>query len=129
MAGGNKKKPKPDGPDFSGIDSKAKAEKLFHRGEFEKLFMMPLEFGGEDKPVNTLYVPVGIAAIKSEIDNDIIGPLAAEGKITQYKAKAEYQGNSVIPIAIEIVASNPGQFSSTIEIWGEALGREEESSQ
>src|SRR5262245_57439823 len=54
-----KKSPPPNGPDFSGIDSQAKAEELFRRGDLEKMFLMPLAFGGEDIPDNILYVPVG----------------------------------------------------------------------
>ncbi|MFO0826164.1 MAG: hypothetical protein U0792_24115 [Gemmataceae bacterium] len=118
-----KKSPQPTGPDFSGIDSREKAEELFRRGDLEKLFLMPLEFGGQDIPVNTLYVPVGLAAVKAGIDNGVIGPLAAEGRITKYTATPEYQGNSFIPIAIKIVASDPGEFSTTINIWGKALAR------
>jgi hypothetical protein len=115
---------KPEGPDFSGIDSLAKAEALLRQGALEKLYLMPLEFGGQDIPVNVLFVPVGVAAIKSRIDNNIIGPLVADGNITQYKAEPEYQGRSFIPIAVKITASNPGHFTSTINIWGDALGRE-----
>jgi hypothetical protein len=118
-----KKSPQTNGPDFSGIDSQAKAEKLFRRGELEKLFLMPPEFGGEDVPHNTLYVPVGVAAIKAGIDNTVIRPLAAEGKITKYTASPEYQGESFIPIAIVIEASDPGEYSTTIKIWGDALER------
>jgi hypothetical protein len=125
MFGWLKKKPaKPNGPDFSEIDSVAKAIELFDRGELEKLFLMPLEFGGTDNPLNTLYVPIGIADIKAGVDNNIIGPLAAEGKISKYTASPEYQGNSFIPIAIKIEAKDPGQFSTTINIWGDALTRE-----
>ena len=119
-----KKAPKPEGPDFSGVDSREKAEALFRRGDLEKLFLMPLEFGGHDHPVNTVYVPVGIAEIKADIDSNVIGPLAAEGKVTTYTAKPEYQGKSVIPVAIEIAASDPGDFSMRIAVWGEALARE-----
>jgi hypothetical protein len=119
-----KTSPAPNGPDFSAIDSQAKAEELFRRGDLEKLFLMPLEFGGQDIPVNTLYVPIGVAAIKAGIDNNVIGPLAAEGKITKYTATPEYQGKSFIPIALKIVASDPGEFSTTINIWGEALARD-----
>lgn len=115
--------PKPNGPDFSRIDSQDKAEELFRRGDLEKLFLMPLEFGGEDIPVNTVYVPVGIAAIKAGTDNDIIGPLVANGRVSKYTAKPEYQGTSFVPIAIQIRASEPGLFESTIAIWGEALHR------
>src|SRR5262249_13993911 len=125
MSGSYKESRPPSGPDFSGIDSQSKAEELFRRGDLEKLFLMPLEFGGQDIPLNPLYVPVGSAGVKADIDNNVIGPLAAEGKITNYTATPEYQGNSFIPIAIKIVASEPGQFSTTINIWGEALTRSE----
>src|SRR5262245_16284155 len=117
-----KKKPsQPNGPDFCAIDSQAKAEELFRRGDLEKLFLMPMEFGGEDHALNTLFVPIGIASIKAGIDNNVIGPLAAEGKVTKYTATPEYHGNSFIPIAIKILASDPGHFSTTINIWGAAL--------
>jgi hypothetical protein len=119
-----KKSSAPHGPDFSAIDSQAKAEEAFRRGDLERLFLMPLEFGGQDNPLNTLYVPVGVAAIKTGIDTNVIGPLAAEGKITKYEASPEYQGDSFIPIAIKIEASDPGSFSTTINIWGEALSRD-----
>lgn len=114
----------PTGPDFSGVDSLAKAIELFEQGVLEKLFLRPPEFGGPDHPLNTLYVPVGIAAIKAGIDTNIVAPLAAEGKVTQYQAVPEYQGASFVPVAVKIVASQPGEFSTTIAIWGEALGRE-----
>jgi hypothetical protein len=48
MFGWFKRKPSPpQGADFSEIDSREKAEALFRRGNLEKLFLMPLEFGGE----------------------------------------------------------------------------------
>jgi hypothetical protein len=124
MFGWSKKKsPPPSGPDFSTIDSQAQAEKMFRRGELEKVFLLPLEFGGQDIPDNYLFVPIGVANIKWGIDNNVIGPLVAEGKVTQYTATPEYQGKSFIPIAIKIVASSPGEFTTTINIWGDALGR------
>jgi hypothetical protein len=111
------------GPDFSDVDSLAKAEELLRQGKLEKLFLMPLEFGGTDNVLNTLYVPIGTAAIKANIDNNTIAPLAAEGRVSRYEANPEYQGSSFIPIAIKIVARDPGEFSATINIWGEALNR------
>lgn len=116
-------RPQPHGPDFSAIDSQAKAEAMYHRGELEKLLLLPLEFGGEDIPDNVLYVPIGVADVKAGIDLNVIRPLIAEGKITQYQAEPEYQGDSFIPIALTINAWEPGEFTTTINIWGEALGR------
>ena len=112
------------GPDFSAVDSQTKAEELLQRGALEKLFLLPLEFGGKDIPANVLYVPLGFAATKSGIDNNVIRPLIADGKVTQYQAAPEYQGRSFVPIAIRITAWNPGRFAATINIWGKALGRQ-----
>lgn len=120
-----KKPPRANGPDFSAIDSSARAEELFRRGELEKLFLMPLQFGGEDSPVNTLYVPLGVSAIKDGIDNGVIRRLLEEGHITSYRAVPRYQGTSFIPTAIEIVAEDPGEFTTTINIWGDALAADE----
>jgi hypothetical protein len=109
------------GPDFSQVDSQAKAEELFEKGDLEKLFLLAPEFGGPDAAHNVLFVPVGLAAVKAGIDTNILAPLIAEGKVSQYKATPKYQGNSFIPISIDIRAWNPGEFMMTINIWGEAL--------
>jgi hypothetical protein len=122
---GKKKSARPTGPDFSEVDSQKKAIAMYRRGELEKLFLMPLEFGGQDIPNNVLYVPIGVAAAKARIDNGVIAELVRKGKVTEYTANAKYQGESFIPSAIEIVASDPGKFTTTIAIWGDALTEEE----
>ena len=108
-------------PDFETIDSRAKAENLLREGQLEKLYLLPLEFGGLDNPHNALYVPVGVANRKASIDQNVIYPMAHAGTITEYQAIPEYQGISCIPVAIEIVASTPGHFRSRINIWGKAI--------
>jgi hypothetical protein len=111
------------GPDFSHVSSVQKAEELVRSGELERVLLLPAEFGGTEVPQNVTYVPAGIRAIKENIDRNIIGPLVSAGTITRYRASPEYQGDSFIPIAIKIAASQPGAFSTVINIWGEALGR------
>lgn len=118
------KSPHSNGPDLSWINSRNKAEELFLKGELEKLYLMPPEMGGDDNPLNVLYVTVGLSKIKSDFDNDVVLPLAQQGKITKYKAVPEYQGNSFIPISIKITASDPGEVTLTLNIWG-ALSRGE----
>ena len=110
-----------DGPDFSAVDSRGKADELFQRGQLERLYLLPPEFGGDDNPSNVVYVPLGFAAVKHGIDVNIIRPLVAEGRVTRYVATPVYTGDSFIPIAIQVHASEPGSFSTTINIWGEAL--------
>jgi len=118
-----KQSPVSNGPDFSDTDSKAKAEAQLQRGELEKLWLLPADFGGTDDPRNIVYVPVTFVAVKTDIDTNIIKPLVAAGKITEYRATPEYKGKSFVPIAIKIVASNPGSFITDINIWGKALVR------
>jgi len=125
MFGFFKKKPaKPEGPDFSHIDSQAKAAALYRKGDLEKLLLMPEDFGGQDGPENVLYVPIGVADVKAGIDSNVIRPLIEAGKVRQYTVEPEYQGDSFVPIALKIRAWDPGEFTTTISIWGEALGRE-----
>jgi hypothetical protein len=111
------------GPDFSQVSSVAKAQELVQRGELEQLLLLPAEFGGREVPENVVYVPVGFRSVKERIDRNIVAPLVAEGKITRYRALPEYQGDSFIPIAIKIEASDPASFTTVINIWGEALNR------
>lgn len=109
------------GPDFSAVDSRDKGVELARAGELEKMFLLPPEFGGEDVPPNWVLVPAWVVAQKADIDNNVIRPLAAEGKVSSYRAAPSYQGNSFVPNAVTIEASNPGSFSVTIAIWGDAL--------
>jgi hypothetical protein len=109
------------GPDFSHIDSKEKAEEFVRKGVLEKCFLLPLEFGGKDIDQNTVYVPLGFAKVKSDIDKNIIAPLVMDKSISQYEAFPNYQGSSFVPMSIQINASNPGSFSTKINIWGEAI--------
>jgi hypothetical protein len=109
------------GADFGHVTSRERAEELLRRGQLERLFLLPPQFGGEDVPENVVYVPVGIADAKSRIDDNIIGPLVSQGTIRRYRATPRYQGDSFVPCAIHIKASDPGEFSSEIAIWGDGL--------
>ena len=114
------KKP-PSGPDFAAIDSREKAEAAAARGELVPLMLMPQMFGGDDGAVNIVYVPPFAAELKERTDRNVILPLAQDGKVTSYTASPRYEGDSVVPNAIELKASNPGSFAWTIAIWGDAL--------
>ncbi|HEY0686006.1 MAG TPA: hypothetical protein VGD45_26930 [Steroidobacter sp.] len=110
-----------NGPDFRSVDSPEKAQALARSGELQKMLLLPAEFGGEDVPPNWVLVPSWVAEKKAETDQNIVFPLAAEGKISSYRATPQYQGKSFVPNAITIEASDPESFSVTIAIWGDAL--------
>jgi hypothetical protein len=110
------------GPDFSTVMSRAAAEELVRAGRLEPLLLLPTMFGGRDDiPENVVYVPVGFAEVKRGIDENIVAPLAREGRISRYAAEPRYAGDSFIPVAITITATDPGSFTTTIAVWGDGL--------
>jgi len=103
-------------PDFSDINSNEKAIALFNKGEFLKLYLMPLEFGGEDIPMNYLFVPHFVVELKSRFDK-MVENLLIEGKKLSYSASPEYKGKSFIPSKLTIYVTGDVQFEETINIW------------
>ena len=116
------------GPDYRHVDSLMKAEALCMRGALEKVFLLPLEFGGQDVPSNTVYVPAFAADLKARLDTNTITDLVREGLVTRYTATPEYEGASFVPSRIHVVAEDPGHFEGTIAIWGNAVQTSEASS-
>ena len=108
------------GPDFRAVDA-AGAQELTRNGHLQKMYLLPLEFGGQDTPANWVMVPGWVVEKKKETDNNIIRPLVNAGTVSTYRATPQYQGESVVPSAINIEASNPGSFTVTIAIWGNSL--------
>jgi hypothetical protein len=105
--------------DFSHVDSLAKAEELFRSGKLERLYVFPLELGGQPVAQNALYVPIGITAVKKLLDGTVL-KMVNDGNINSYRAEPVYKGNSFIPSKIKIMASHnekPGAFNPTIDIW------------
>lgn len=105
--------------DFSHVDSLQKAEELAEQGQLFKILLFPAEFGGEDIPPNTVYVPAGIPEIKDKITGTLIR-LVEEGLIDNLTVNPEYKGSSFVPSRIVMQTSHsgrPGEFNPTIEIW------------
>ncbi len=102
---------------FNKIDTIEKAEQLFHKGKLEKLYLVPLMFGGKDIIQNIIYVPIGINAAKEKVDNHI-ADLLDQGKTQSYNCNLEYKDKSVIPSKLIITTGKDGKeiFKTTIEI-------------
>jgi hypothetical protein len=109
------------GPDFSHVDSREKAERLVGRGELARLHLVPPEFGGTDDARNLVYVPPFVVELKQRTDANVIAPLVREGRVRRYTATPQYEGASFVPASIEIRASDPGEFETSLPIWGPAL--------
>ncbi|MBQ3394212.1 MAG: hypothetical protein IJG64_03565 [Oscillospiraceae bacterium] len=109
---------KKTGVSFEAVDSPDKARLMNREGVLERMYLMPLEFGGEDSARNYVLVPRGVNALKEEIDG-MIADLVEQGEITGYKASLEYKGKSVVPSKVIIHATKEGKerFTETINIW------------
>jgi hypothetical protein len=110
---------KAQSPDFSDVDSRAKAEQLFRDGKLEKLYLFPLDLGGDERPQNIVYVPLGIGQFKAQLDGTV-RKMVESGSVSQYSASPEYKGKSFVPSRIVIRAWHPdkaGSFNPTIEVW------------
>jgi hypothetical protein len=116
-----KKVPPTVGPDYSHVDSIAKAEALVISGELAKLCLLPAAFGGSEVRENTVYVPPFVTEIKQGIDENTVMSLLEEGKVRRYVATPKYQSRSIVPISIEINATEPANFGVSIAIWGDGL--------
>jgi hypothetical protein len=113
----------PPAPDWSHVDTPEKAVAAWQRGELVKLLLMPQDFGGADVPANVVYVPDFVVDVKAGIDMNVIMPMIQRGEIHRYEVEPRYEGRSVVPGALAIVASEPGSFQTQIRIWGRALAQ------
>jgi hypothetical protein len=102
--------------DFSTIDSNEKAQELFAKGELVKLYLMPLDFGGQDSPMNTLFVPEFANNKKNDFDSKVYDMIASGIKLG-YSANPEYKGSSFIPSKLIINLKGDKTITETIEIW------------
>ena len=111
--------PNHSGLDFSDVTSIEQSRALAEEGRLFPIHLMPLEFGGQDIPLNILYVPPGVPEVKDQI-TAMIYKLANDGIVTNMTVKPSYKGNSLIPSRIYIETfsdANSGSFNPTIEIW------------
>ena len=103
-------------PDYNDIDSTDKAIALYQKKQLAKLYLMPLEFGGVDNPMNILYVPEHVVFLKSRFDT-IIEDLLVQGKKLNYSANPVYKGKSFVPSSLTIVVKGDSDFTEIIQIW------------
>jgi hypothetical protein len=64
-----------------------------------------------------------VADLKHDFDHNIVIPQAAEGRVTRYSAQPEYQGRSIVPVAIQVAATEPAELVHDIAIRGTGLNR------
>jgi hypothetical protein len=109
----------PGSLDFSTVTSRVQVEKLAQEGKLFKILLFPAEFGGEDMPLNVVYVPAGIPEIKNQT-TATLSRLAREGIIDKLTVDPEYKGKSFVPSRIVIRATDTRrkeQFNQTIPVW------------
>ena len=104
--------------DFTKVDSVLKAEALAAEGKLAPLHLVPLRFGGQDMPMNRVFVPVSVVNRKEHYDETIEG-LVKDHKADGYSCTPEYRDGSVIPFRLEGMATEEGipVYSWSIDVW------------
>ena len=102
--------------DFSMINSNEKAEKLLEKGQLEKLYLKPIQFGGKESRENIVIVPRFVTISKNNFDN-IVEELLKKGIVSDYSAEPQYKGNSYVPTSIVISVSGKTRLTQVLEIW------------
>ena len=90
--------------DFTKVDSVLKAEALAAEGKLAPLYLVPLRFGGQDMPMNRVFVPASVVEAKEHHDEMIKG-LVKDRKADGYSCTPEYRDESVIPFRLEDMAT------------------------
>ena len=101
---------------YSAVDSNQKAQELFAKGKLVKMYLMPLAFGGEDSPMNTLFVPEFANNKKNSFDSKLRGMIQS-GLELEYSASPEYKGSSFIPGKLVINVTGDRTITEVIDIW------------
>lgn len=104
--------------DFNLVDSIEKAKNEVESGNLEAMYIVSPIFGGSLDEDNIIYVPIGIAKLKTKYDN-AIEELLEKGEVQTFDCIPDYIGNSIVPSKITIKSSKDGDtvFQETIHIW------------
>ena len=113
-----KKKPEVP-PDFSGVDSREKAEELARKGVLCPLYLMPLRFGGSESLLENSVLATPAAVEWKDRFDDQVEKLLAQGKVNGYSCEPQYRDKSFVPCAVKVTARRDGAdvLTETIHIW------------
>lgn len=106
----------PKGINYASINSRESAAKMHEQGILRKAYLFPLEFGGEEIDVNTIYLPKSAYIQKLAFEQKVM-QYAQDGLIDNYKATPEYKGKSFIPSSLFLQATGKEDLEIKINIF------------
>ena len=111
-----RKQPQP--LDYATVDSVLKAEALAAEGKLTPLYLVPLRFGGQEMPMNRVFVPASVVERK-DLHDERVEQLVNEHRADGYSCTPEYRDGSVIPFRLEGMATEEGVpvYSWSIDVW------------
>ena len=115
---GRKQKKKAELPDFSDVTSYEKAIALVQEEKLKKIYIIPLEFEGDDILENWTFTTSRIARLK-ERDEMIIKDMVYMGGADTYSCEPIYRGSSIVPCSfiIEAIRNGHVSFSEELKVW------------
>ncbi len=105
--------------DYHAVGSREQAQLWVAHGRLERILSFPDRFGGDDVALNQLFVPVGGAALKDQVTEELAQAIEM-GLIDQLDVRAEYKGSSFVPASIHVIGTHSqydGRFERTIALW------------
>ena len=104
--------------DFTAVDSVLKAEALAAEGKLTPLYLVPLRFGGQEMPMNRVFVPASVVERKDHHD-ERVEQLVNEHRADGYSCTPEYRGSSVVPCRLDGMATEEGipVYPWSIDVW------------
>ena len=104
--------------DFTAVDSVLKAEALAAEGKLTPLYLVPLRFGGQEMPMNRVFVPASVVERK-DLHDERVEQLVNEHRADGYSCTPEYRGSSVVPCRLDGMATEEGipVYPWSIDVW------------
>lgn len=115
--------PQVPAPDYFGITTIEDIHRLHASEEIVVMLVVPEMFGGEADERNMLFVPPFADEAKVRFDLDVVRPFAERGDDVDYSVEPVFEGDSLVPTEITVLASTPEAFTLVIKIWGDSLAQ------
>jgi len=104
---------------FAHVTSTEIADTEVENGNLARVHLFPLELGGQDVPLNVIYIPIGM----KDKWRKLIGTIEkfrTDGLIDKLKVVPEYNGASVVPCRIKFIGTHYTKwigFEPVIAMW------------
>lgn len=107
--------------DWASVTTAEHQQFFIDEGMLEPLLLLPATYGGTELPMNVVYVPRGLVALREQTVLSMVDRMISDGTANTYTTDVEYRGDSLVPSALHIHVTHSGGegggFHPTLTIW------------